>query len=193
MKALIHGIVVFSSFCLLSCTEKQDKVSYYGLLDDTNRDLAVIVNPELFGSHLDMLDRVEEIACHDSIPTVRVNSEEEVKLIGLTNRCMDGIVCMLSDVLKIQDDLIMLGEPITLDSLSICMSEHYFNPKKRPYFSDSPLTASVSIVYDQNDLSNLDGLIERLIEEHAALDLDEPLKVHLDAVVPPPPSPSNEL
>ena len=90
MKALIHVIVLISSFCFLSCTENQDKVSYYGLLDDTNRDLAVIVYPELFGSHLDMLDRVEEIACHDSIPTVRVNSEEEVKLIGLTNRCIDG-------------------------------------------------------------------------------------------------------
>ena len=151
MKALIHGIVIISSFCLLSCTEKQDTVSYYGLLDDTNRDLAVIVYPELFGSHLELLNRVEEIACHDSIPTVRVSSEEEVKLIGLTNRCQDGIVCMLSDVLKIQDDLIMLGVPISLDSLSICMSEHYFNPKKRPHFSDSPLTASISIVYDQND------------------------------------------
>ena len=106
---------------------------------------------------------------------------------------MGSVVCMLREVLKIQDDLIMLGETKTLDSLSIFMNEHYFNPKKRPYFSDSPLTASVSIVYDQNDLSNLDGLLERLIEEHAALDLDEPLKVHLDTVVPPPPSPSNEL
>ena len=187
MKGFYLIMILLFGFLLFSCSSDQGRISYHGKLNQSNQNLAVILKPELFDSFIEMLRRVEEIACHDSIPAIRIKGNRDDKIIGLHNRCMDGVLCILRDVLRIQDDLIMASQPEPLDSLSSYIYQHYYNPNKTAYFSDSPFYASISISYDQHDLSNLPLLLDLLIDHHDALELDVPIKVYLDAVTPPPP------
>lgn len=174
----------------LNCLDNHSVTTYHGLLNENNLDKIVNVEPRNYLSFGELVNRVEQIACNDSIPTIIIKNGKYQKLLGLANPCWGKFACLLikqRNVLKIKDEKIIRSNEISLDSLEVYIKKHYENNGKDLRFSELPSRAMISINYSDRNMSNLKSILNEILTEYEKLNLEEPLIISLDRNIPPPP------
>jgi len=184
MERLIAFITVFLFY---NCSGDEISIVHYGLLTESNSSMMVQVETSHYNTFEDLLERIDQIVCKDSIPTISIKGNKEEKLLGLANYCSAWVVCAKRrNILKLKDDKIMMREPISIDSLKTYVIKHLENNGVSPFLSESPHKAIISISYEQNDMSNLTMILDKVISYHSSLTLKLPLVVTFDREIPPP-------
>jgi hypothetical protein len=179
-----------------SCSQnKISKVEFYGQIDESNSNEIVKVEPSQFQSFDNLVERVEQVICNDSIPAISIKENGVEKIVRIANPCWEGVACILikrRNILKIEDEKIKMEFPVSLDSLETYISNHYNNNGKSYRFSESANRAIISISFREKDMENLRSILSKIIKFHTSLNLNLPLVVHLDVIIPPPPLPHRD-
>jgi len=197
MKSAVELItIIIATIFMLSCSTKPEiQVQTYGVITEKNKDIIVTIDPNNYVSFDQLINRVEQIVCNDSIPTISVYNKNVEKQIGLANPCWEGVGCILirrRNVLKIQDEKIKINETVELDSLGEYISKHYNNYGKSHFLSENPRKARISITYKDLPISGLKTLTKKIIEFYEIQKIETPLILTLDRLIPPPPPPKND-
>ncbi len=174
---------------------EEPEVIRYGRLNENNHHKAARIDLNEFDSYLDLLFRIHEMACNDSIPTIVLNDKGMIIELGLSNPCWEGVACMLiksRNILKIHDETIRHGSDIyQLSSLKEELSKHYCNNanEQSPIYSETPHDLIIKIFYEDIPFIRIDDLLLRLVKEYDSQNVNVPLKIWLERYLPPPPPP----
>jgi len=185
--------IVCLAMILIGCsTEPSPQISLYGIINDQNIHKITRINLGEYDSFSEVLMRIQEVACADSIPTISILNKMEERLIGLANPCMEGVACILiktRNILSIRDEILWHPDPIDLDSLNLHIYMHYENNGESFAYSESPEDAIISISYKEKSITGITKLLNNIIESHSSLSSKAPLKIKFDSYIPPPPPP----
>lgn len=194
MKPFIKSLTILTTSVLLVCCSKnpETRIKYYGVISEENKNRIVKIDPVMYSTFDDLVNKIEEVVCDDSIPTISFYDKNVEYLIGLANPCWEGIRCIFiafNDILKIQDERIELDETVSSDSLEEYISIHYNNHGKHYFFSDSPQKARISITYKNLPILAIKPVLLRIIKTFENLNIESPLRLTMDRQIPPPPPP----
>ena len=190
MKNLKLNVLIIAVFLCANCSVNNKTTTYHGIIDKNNLSKIVKIESTHFKTFDELVDRIEQISCYDSIPTLSIKDGKEERLLGLANPCWEGVACILikrRNILKIRDEKIQITNEISLDSLKPIMTTHYNNYGESFQFSESPNKAIISITYEQNKMNSLISILRNVIRIYSSLNLELPLIVSLDKEIPPPP------
>ena len=97
MRKLIEVYaLIIAAVIVFGCSTKEEfKVQTFGIITENNTDEIVLINPDRYDSFSQLVNRIEQIACNDSIPTISVKNKYTEKRIGLANPCWEGVRCIL--------------------------------------------------------------------------------------------------
>ena len=185
--------ILILTILLIGCSTKTEtKIQTYGIITELNKNEIAVIDLDKYDSFINLVNRIEKIVCNDSIPTISVNDENTEKWIGLANSCWEGVACILikrRNVLKIQDERIEMNKTVNLDSLGVFISKHFTNEGESYLFSENPKKAKIAITYKDLPISGLKMLLWKIIESYEIQNLETPLILTLDRLIPlPPPS-----
>ncbi len=188
---VLAGSILF----FLNCNHNDTPIiRKYGITLELDERKAVLVDLSNFDSYDDLAFRVEEVACHEGVPTIALMDGATLMELGLANPCWADVGCIKQkNVLKIKDNSILVKGVHTLDSLDYFVSKHYNNNGQSPYFSEHPLKAIISITYDQRPIYDLGAFLLRVVKAYDKANTDAPLIVMLDKNRKPPPPPPPSL
>ncbi|MEZ5056332.1 MAG: hypothetical protein R2879_04770 [Saprospiraceae bacterium] len=68
-----------SALLVVGCSP-QEVIEMHGIITENNKAEIVIINPEKFDSYNKFVDRIEQVVCNDSIPTLSVKVDNVNKL-----------------------------------------------------------------------------------------------------------------
>ena len=190
MKNLKLNALIIAVFLCANCSENNPATTYHGSINQNNLSKIVKLESAHFKTFDELVDRIEQVSCNDSIPTLSIKVDKEEWLLGLANPCWEGVTCILTkrrNVLKIKDEKIKMTNEITLDSLKPIMTRHYNNYGESFQFSESPTKAKISVTYEQNKMNNLISMLKNVLDIYSSLNLELPIIVSLDKEIPPPP------
>ena len=82
-----------------------------------------------------------------------------------------------------------MNTPVEIDSLEEYIYKHYTNNGDSYQFSENPKKAKISISYKNLPLRELKSLLNKILISFETVELEVPLILILDRVIPPPPPP----
>ena len=171
----------------------QSKATHnFGFINEFNKHKVSIIDLNTYEQFNDLVERIEQLSCQDSIPTLKIQGKQVSKLIAFHNICWEEIGCILvkrRNKLKIINDSIQIDRKISLDSIDTYLKEHYLNVNDSYLFSEDPRKAMVSIEYENHSIGNLENVIDRITDSYSKLSIEIPLVLVLER--PRPPAPPN--
>ncbi len=206
MRELINIFQIIVTVTLLTCCIEDDhsengmiesEVRRYGWFFEGTEHLISRIDLRHFDSYVDLLNRVEEIVCNDSIPTILLNDDLGLIELRISSPCWTELGCILirsRNILKVINEEIHRGSiiyPVSL--LEERLSMHYHNCGNRPDLSESPADLIISIAYEGMPITGLSNLLIRLVDSHNLHKVDRPIKIWLTKMIPPPPPPPMTL
>lgn len=180
--------VLFTVIILISCSDKKNLE--YGFINEFNQHRISIVEVDEYRNFNDLVNRIEELSCQDSIPAFKIKTKYVEKLVALHNPCWEEFGCILikrRNKLKIKNDSIKINRTITLDSIETYIKKHYINEFNSYSFSENPRKAMISIEYENHEMKNLEITIDKITDAYSKLKLKIPLVIMLERPIPPAP------
>ena len=159
----LHLLLISTLVYLYSC---QSKATHnFGFINEFNKHKVSIIDLNTYEQFNDLVERIEQLSCQDSIPTLKIQGKQVSKLIAFHNICWEEVGCILvkrRNKLKIINDSIQIDRKISLDSIDTYLKEHYLNVNDSYLFSEDPRKAMVSIEYENHSMGNLENVIDRI-------------------------------
>jgi len=131
MKKIFNLLLVISMITN-SCT-KNDSVTtkIYGEGKDRMKSSSARVDIAAYTDFEKLYDRLEEIACNDSIPSIAIQKRDTVKVIHLLNPCWEDHACILvkeRNILKILNDSIFkANKSYSINQMTKVLKKDYNN------------------------------------------------------------------
>lgn len=184
----IFGLLVLTSF-IFSC-QKENHIKDFGKWTSLNDSLRVDLNLKSFDSLPQLLEKIEDISCNDSFPSIKIANRKRIYLI---NSCMRGISCRLikrKNILELQNDTIKkrwLKFP--LDSLENVLNRDYHNNGKDFMYSDRPDKLIIRISTDSNGFDEINNKLELITDIYERITDTTDVKIEISRIKrrPPPP------
>ena len=166
----IHLIILFSVLTaayLSSC--QKGKSEKFGFIDDFSEQRVSIIDLNTYERFSDLVVRIEQLSCQDSIPAIEIQTKQTRKLVAFHSQCWEEVGCTLikrRNKLKIINDSIQIDRRITLDSIDTYLKSHYLNDNDSYLFSENPRKAMVSVQYKNDSIGKLENLIDRITDSY---------------------------
>lgn len=200
LKILV--ILLFTSL-LVSCKNtklKQTQVVYkeYGLLNNQHTNGSVILKLKQFNNWSELVKRIEDVVCHDSLPKVTFKTADTIKTVYLQNFCNEKNTCIFikqRNVIEIDNDIIYKSKKTyPFDSLKSVLRKDVFNKGKKPSWSETPDKLLIYISYDASkSIKKLTKTLDKLTDIYEEISTRKALNVLLVQKLKIPPPPKNEL
>ncbi|WP_298420515.1 hypothetical protein [uncultured Kordia sp.] len=206
MKILLRiTICILWTLVISSCQNIDEKVEKkvvkiiekdFGLHETENDQMSVELQLDQFKDYDELINRAEMIACHDSIPKVTLQGENELRRVYLRIPCSENTGCILikqKNVIEIHNDTInKLNEHFyPLDSLANVLRRDLENNGKIPYLCHSPEKLLIFISYDSDGLKKFPNTLKRLVNAYESVTDRNDLKIWIREriLIPTPPQP----
>ena len=150
-------IILFFSAC--SHQEKKENIEkknfFYPRKEKfkTTKNLRNILLDSI-DNYSELLKKMDQIACNDSVPTISFSTKEENYKIISWYVCSNDVAGFhtLRSRIFLQNDSIYTNDKIKhpIDSLNLILKKHLFNKGRNFYYSDSPEKAGIEIYHNSN-------------------------------------------
>nr|WP_321246988.1 hypothetical protein [uncultured Psychroserpens sp.] len=152
------SIIILILLFLVGCQNinKDDKTINdvkFGNQDIIIDNLGVELNLNQFNDFKELLSRVEDITCNDSIPKITLDVENEIRTVYFSNPCWENFLCILikeRNVIEIENDSINKSDRdfFGLDSLNFALKRDIDNNGKNPRLARTPEKLMINISVD---------------------------------------------
>lgn len=178
-------------------SSKQTKHKKYGFFDDFDSKKEVPIAIGNFSTIIDLDNRMQDIACSDSLPKITFNSEDTIKTIYFSEGCRRNYICILiieKNIIQVTKDSVFKGSDVLpIKDLFSIMDKDYHNFGNDLMYSDSPDRIGINIVYERDEkVEELIPLLDKITNAFEALNVNDPLRIYLSEklmIKPPPPPP----
>lgn len=205
-KTLIIPFQIILILSIIGCQniDKKEKESVqkerevvqteFGILKPERDSLSVELDINNFNNWFDLVNRVEKIACNDSLPKLTLASDKALNTIYFLNTCLEDESMHLiktKNIIEIHNNKINQNV-FPLDSLESVLRRDIENNGKNPEWSESPEKLIVFISFDtKNEFDKLPHTLKQLTETYNRITNKTDIKIWLDNKEhfnPPPPA-----
>ena len=193
MMKKIFNLLLVISMITNSCT-KNDSVTtkIYGEGKDRMKSSSARVDIAAYTDFEKLYDRLEEIACNDSIPSIAIQKRDTVKVIHLLNPCWEDHACILvkeRNILKILNDSIFkANKSYSINQMTKVLKKDYNNFGKEESYSYRPEKLIIYITVDNNYLPMMETVLDKIVSAYDALQSSTSLNISIrKRIIPPPP------
>jgi|SRR5690554_660505 len=201
----ISFTILLSVFVLYSCnykdrplendlTEKKlvptkDTVLFGNKPDDIKR--VIEINIQDFSSYEQLVDRIEQVVCNDSVPAFKIESDSTYKTIYTINPCWDLYACILiyqrNVMMIINDSIITYFNSIKpIDSLATLLKAQIQNFGKSEYHAERLDKLIFTIEQDSLDAKRLTRILDDLTSIYLNETNRTDIHIRLDKRIEPP-------
>ena len=206
MKNYIQiAFLILIVLSIISCQNLKQKdtpldLIEFGIEESQNDSLGVELKLDSFDDFKDLINRVNQIVCNDSLPKIVIKNKKKNKSVYLRNPCSENYGCILirsrNSVDIINDTIFKHWEKYyPLDSLDNVLKRDLNNYGKNPFYSDHPEKLLIRVYYTKEGIKRLPKMLDKLTKTYSKLDSIHEIKIWLTnyyPFIPAPPPPSGE-
>jgi hypothetical protein len=170
----------------------------FGLLDSKNEMLSIELDPTKFKNWNELIDRVETIACNDSMSKMTLITEREKRTIYFHNPCWMKFACIhvkRSNAIIIHNDKVVKKNDncYPFDSLESVLKKDITNNGINPSFCESPEKLTIFISFEEDSIEKLSHTLENLTSIYEKITNNTDIEIVLVSKDSAPPSPTFEV
>lgn len=165
---------------VISCGNQNKKVKEYGFKQKNADNLNVSVRISEFDNYENLLNRLKEIFCYDSIPKVVLETENKIRNIYPIEYCeIPMFHPRFRNTFFIQKDSIIKNErKVEFSELSKLMKQNFDNMGEKADFADSP--EKILFIFEFYENKGVDGIekyLEIITQSYNSLEITNELKI----------------
>ncbi len=180
--------VSFLFIIISSCRYKEQLPQRdFGKFEKSTDSLSVELIYSQFSNWDELIKRVDEIVCNDSVPKMTLRSNTEVNTIYFHTPCWERHSCLLyfkKNIIRVCNDSI--GKPqnviYPLDSLEGFLKKDIENRGKDPYLSESPDKLIFRVSYDNSRFKNFPQTMAKVVEVYETVTNKTDIYIQLEAM-----------
>lgn len=165
-------------------SEKQLIHSEFGKQITPSKRNSVELDFNHYNNWSEVINRVDKIACNDSLAKITLASEKEIRTIHFKNTCLkeSSIIVKQKNVIEIYNNSIRKNNIAVypIDSLEYVLKRDIENKGQNPDLSESPEKLIISVYYDDKvKFKKLPDILKKLSDIYFRITSRKDLKIWL--------------